>query len=57
MKKYFVQTDNVADLQNALGSILEFVYFMAEEFNNRGRKLYIDDVLRENNIIVTTEEL
>ncbi len=55
MKAYFVESNNVEDLQNALGLMVEYAMFMAEESGSYDRTSYINEVLSDNNIEIRIE--
>lgn len=55
MKTYFVKSNNVPDLQDALGRLIEYAKFLESE-SGRANDSFVDQIIRENNIDLEVED-
>lgn len=55
MKTYFVRTNNVPDLKDALGRLIEYAKFLENE-SGRANDSFIDQIIREDNIDLEVED-
>ena len=55
MKTYFVRTNDVAILQDALGRMIEYVKFLEDE-TGRSSESFCDQILKEDGIQCEIEE-
>ena len=56
MKSYYVTSKNIPDLQDALGRMIEFAMFMAEESGVKDRIDHINMILNDDNIQMDIQE-
>lgn len=56
MKTYFVKSENIANLQAALGRMIEYAKFLEDE-TGRSYDSFVDQIILEENIAVKTEEV
>lgn len=56
MKTYFVTTWNISRLQTALGRMIEYAKFLEEE-SGRSNPSFVEQILKEDNIEVKTENV
>lgn len=54
LKSYFVKSENISSLQNALDRMIEYAKFLEEE-TGRSNPSFVDEILEENNIEVEVE--
>lgn len=51
MKSYYVKSQNLPDLQDALGRLIEYAKFLEEE-SGRTNLSFVDTIIRENDIVI-----
>lgn len=56
MKTYYVKTNDIPSLKDALGRMIEFAIFMAEESGSQDRIDFINNILNDDGIEVEVEE-
>lgn len=56
MKTYYVKTNDIPSLKDALGRMIEFAMFMAEESGSQDRIDYINKIMDDDDIEVEVEE-
>jgi len=56
IKTYFIESNNVENLQTALGVLLQYAKFLEDE-TGRSSDSYADFILKENNVSYSTELL
>lgn len=56
MKTYFVSSNNISDLRDALGRMIEYAKFLEEE-SGRANDSFVDQIIEEDNIKLKVEEI
>lgn len=56
MKTYFVTSDNVENLQTALGCMIEYAKYLESEFGREKIISFVDEILIDNEISFNIEE-
>lgn len=56
MKTYFVKSNNLPDLKDALGRMIEYAKFLEEE-SGRANPSFVDAVIKEDNIELEVQEV
>ena len=56
MKTCFVKSENIANLQTALGRMIEYAKMLEDE-TGRSYDSFVDQIILEENIAVKTEEV
>lgn len=54
MKTYFVKSNNLPDLKDALGRMIEYAKFL-EEVSGRANPSFVDQIVEEDNIVLEVE--
>ncbi len=55
MKTYFVRSNNLENLQDALGRMIEYAKFLEEETGRRSCS-FVDEILSEDEIVCDVED-
>lgn len=56
MKSYFVKTNNIPNLQDALGRMIEYAKFLEEE-TGRANPSFADQIIEEDEIDLEIQEV
>ncbi len=56
LKAYFVRTNNIPSLQDALGRMIEYAKFLEEE-TGRSNDSFVDQIIREDDIDLDIQDV